>query len=214
LPNCNSGNCSRFGSALPLYNADPYGLYGPAGGGIAGGSNGYGAFAAPGTPPIDYRTDEQKAKDAERAVAQERLDEAVNDAKYIVAEQSCRDHLGNASTGERPLDVLARLKAYGRVVNMYDTAGPDNAIATGSLGTGMNGIIKLYKGFFSEASADADRNKFSPPLSREKWEALVVVHELAHVLGKNHPEKDDRAYEDAIAKACFNSSKPAPAPAK
>ena len=108
------------------------------------------------------------------------------------------------------MDALAECSRASRPV--YDLETDTDDFADIDLETGT---ITFYKNFFdtSENSPlEQDRKRFDPPLSAEQWQAMVVLHEILHLFGKDHDDSDEsvRQYEDPLAKECFNSSKPKP----
>jgi hypothetical protein len=207
-----------------------------AGGLLALTTLGIGALAEPASaqPPVDghgapqdpvqSQTTESPEQKRAREEATQELRQAIGRAKNLVHPDSpCRDYFGTSTqayAGQQAVAVLQNIEADENFVNKYDTPGPTTktgpALAKYSLSTGE---ITFYKDFFDKSAngtLERDGKSFVPPLTPEQVQTLTVLHELAHAFGKDHNDTTDadapRKFDDALAKACFNSSLPPPPP--
>jgi hypothetical protein len=191
-----------------------------AGGLLALATFGVGALAAPASAllpaeidafqePVQTQPVETPEQQRAREDTETELRAAFGKAKVRATPTVAAPSSAPLSTPSQALDALAVLS---NIEATYDLETETDDFAEIDPGTGN---ITFFKDFFDtgeNSPLEQDRKLFSPPLSAEEWPAMVVLHEILHLFGKDHDDSDEsvRQYEDALAKECFNSSKPKP----
>jgi hypothetical protein len=171
--------------------------------------------------PAPGQTTETPEQQRAREDAAETVRSTIGKAKLLLfREGPCRDHYGTSTTAYPGVDaaaVLGNLQFDGKIVNAFDTPGPEaeNGPAPAEFAPNT-GTITLYKDFFDTSASQVERGRvlFVPPLSTEQFQVLILLHELDHVFGKQHQNTGDdpRKLNDALAQACPNSSLPPDSP--
>src|SRR5262245_5280697 len=183
--------------------------------------------------PIDTSQPEPGPADVPVDTHRQQVDDAIREAsRMLYAYPGCLNTITGREpgNGEDASTVLSKLNegrlegGDGKIIDHPDQPGLLDAPASvpiGTIGTGSNGQIDVYKQFHDDPTADDfyrglgdNENRplvdamfaaFGGPPSPTEWRALILLHELMHLTGNLPGDHIDNFYFEAINSAIFTN---------